>query len=154
MWIQDLVQSGQTMLVQIPTVWNVSDIGTKPLSTKRIKVLLHELGMCENEGAYAVGQAETEEQAARHGGSKGFTLLAKNVSRVLMMLGPGPTGVFGMVLHDDGVDADQCKLEQPNAFKDETFSFGTIFDIDWNFHFGDSGLVNLKEFLLSHCPRG
>jgi hypothetical protein len=126
LWIQDLVQSGQTMLVQIPTVWNVSDIGTKPLSTKRIKVLLHELGMCENEGAYAVGQAETEEQAARHGGSKGFTLLAKNVSRVLMMWGPGPTGVFGMVLHDDGVDADQCKLEQPNAFKDETFSFGTI----------------------------
>ena len=82
------------MLVQIPTVWNVSDIGTKPLSTKRIKVLVHELGMCENEGAYAVGQAETEEQAARHGGSKGFTLLAKNVLRVLMMLGPGPTGVF------------------------------------------------------------
>jgi len=79
LWIQDLVQSGQSMLVQIPTVWNVSDIGTKPLSTKRIKVLVHELGMCENEGAYAVGQAETEEQAARHGGSKGFTLLAKNV---------------------------------------------------------------------------
>ena len=33
-WIQDIVQSGQTMLLQILTVWNLADIGTKICTSK------------------------------------------------------------------------------------------------------------------------
>lgn len=143
LWIQDIVQSGQTMLVQILTVWNLADIGTKTwTSKKRIKVLLHEPCMCEDEGAYLVGQTEFEEQSAKHGSGRDLTVLAKSVLRILLMMGLGPTGAWNMVLHDDGVDADQCKLEQPNAFKEKTFSIGTVLGmvgifvlviVAWNF---------------------
>ena len=78
-----MVQSGRTILVQVPTVWNLADIGTKPLSAERMRVLLHELCICSDEGATVVGQAEHEEQSAKHGGNKDMLVLAKKVS-------PGP----------------------------------------------------------------
>ena len=78
-----MVQSGRTILVQVPTVWNLADIGTKPLSAERMRVLLHEFCICSDEGATVVGQAEHEEQSAKHGGNKDMLVLAKKVS-------PGP----------------------------------------------------------------
>jgi hypothetical protein len=41
LWIQDAVREGMIQLIQIPTLWNLSDIGTKTLGIQRIRLLLH-----------------------------------------------------------------------------------------------------------------
>ena len=48
------------MLIQVPTLWNLNDIGTKPLGAKRLRLFLHELGVSTDEGNHIVGQAEYE----------------------------------------------------------------------------------------------
>ena len=58
LWIQDAVQRGSTTLVQVPTLWNLSEIGTKPLGAKRLFLLLHEVGVAVGEGVCAVGAQE------------------------------------------------------------------------------------------------
>ena len=58
LWVQDAVLDKQVVLVQVPTVWNLSDIGTKPLAARRLRLLLHELGVATEEGHY-----EFEQQA-------------------------------------------------------------------------------------------
>ena len=45
LWIQSLVQEKAIILSQISTVWNVADAGTKVLSSKRLRLLLHQLGV-------------------------------------------------------------------------------------------------------------
>jgi len=45
LWIQNLVQEKAVILSQISTIWNVADAGTKVLSSKRLRLLLHQLGV-------------------------------------------------------------------------------------------------------------
>ena len=77
------------VLLQIPTLWNLADIGTKPLGAKRLKLLLHEISVCTSEGQYVVGQLEFEQQSTKHGGGKELAALAKNIARVLIVMGLG-----------------------------------------------------------------
>ena len=91
LWIQDAVAQQQVSLVQVPTLWNLSDIGTKPLGTKRLRLLLHELGVSVEEGDCIVGQAEYEEQSSRHGRGREVAMLAKSIARMLVVMGLGPT---------------------------------------------------------------
>ena len=49
-WIQQHVLQGDVHLQQLPTVWNVSDLCTKALNQKRVKLLLHELNVCDDGG--------------------------------------------------------------------------------------------------------
>ena len=58
-------------------------------------MLLHELCSHDGEGASVVGQMEFEEQSVRHGGSKDMVMLAKKVSRVLLLLGLESQGAYG-----------------------------------------------------------
>ena len=97
-------------LIQVPTLWNLSDIGTKPLGAKRLRLLLHELGGCTEEGKYIVGQAEYEEQSSKHGGGREMAVLAKNIARVLVMMGLGPMPGTAMKVEDDG----QCSFTENN----------------------------------------
>ena len=55
LWIQDAVLNKQVMLIQVPTMWNLSDIGTKPLGAKRLRLLLHEIGVSTHEGKIHCG---------------------------------------------------------------------------------------------------
>jgi len=57
----------------------VSDIGTKPLSAKRLRLLLHELEVTTAAGYYAVGAEEFEQQSSKHGGGRELAALAKTV---------------------------------------------------------------------------
>ena len=91
LWVQDAVQNKVTHLVQVPTLWNLSDIGTKPLGAKRLHLLLYEIGVARGEGDYAVGTEEFQQQSARHGGGRELAVLAKNVSRLMLVMGLGPT---------------------------------------------------------------
>jgi hypothetical protein len=100
------VSQQQVALVQVPTLWNLSDIGTKPLGTKRLRLLLHELGVSMEEGNCIVGQAEYEEQSSRHGGGREVAVLAKNIARILVMMGLGPTPGTAMEIESN----EQCNL--------------------------------------------
>jgi hypothetical protein len=108
LWVQDAVLHKQVMLIQVPTLWNLSDIGTKPFGAKRLKLLLHELGVSTDEGKYIVGQAEYEQQSSKHGGEKEVAVLAKNIARVLVMMGPGPMPGTAMKVEEEA----QCSLTQ------------------------------------------
>ena len=112
LWVQDVVLNKQVMLVQIPTLWNLSDIGTKPLSAKRLKLVLHELGVSTHDGQYVVGQMEYEQQSARHGGGKEMVVLAKSIARVLVLMGLGPVPSAAVNLEG----GDQCSLKEPDTF--------------------------------------
>ena len=61
LWIQNLVQEKAIILSQISTVWNVADAGTKVLSSKRLRLLLHQLGVFLRFGDERVGQEEFQE---------------------------------------------------------------------------------------------
>ena len=45
LWVQEKVFDGTVSLRQVPTVWNVADIGTKCLGQQRMMVLMHETGL-------------------------------------------------------------------------------------------------------------
>ena len=57
LWIQDQVRNGEIALSQISTAFNVADIGTKVLSAKRLKTLLRDIGIFDDDGANPI-QAE------------------------------------------------------------------------------------------------
>jgi len=108
--VKDAVLHKQVMLIQVPTLWNLSDIGTKPFGAKRLRLLLHELGVSTDEGKYIVGQAEYEQQSSKHGGGKEVAVLAKNIARVLVMMGPGPMPGTAMKVEEEA----QCSLTENN----------------------------------------
>ena len=86
-----------------------------------MRVLLHELCICSDEGATVVGQAEHEEQSVKHGGNKDMLVLAKKVSRVLLLMGLESHGAYGMVM-DDAVSPDQRALQQETQGDESSYS--------------------------------
>ena len=67
LWIQSQIHEEMVTLTQVSTVWNVADVGTKVLSAKRRKLLLHHLGMFTQD-AQRVGEEEFHETNQRSGG--------------------------------------------------------------------------------------
>ena len=108
LWVQDTVSQKRVALIQVPTLWNLSDIGTKPLGAKRLRLLLHELGVSTEEGNCIVGQAEYEEQSSRHGGGRELAVLAKNIARILVMMGLGPVPGNAMEVQAN----EQCSVAE------------------------------------------
>ena len=87
LWIQDAVREGLIQLIQIPTLWNLSDIGTKALGIQRIRLLLHELNVAAGDGFAVVGEPEYQAQVERHGGGRQVSKLVKQIARVLVLMG-------------------------------------------------------------------
>ena len=109
LWIQNLVQEKAVILSQISTVWNVADAGTKVLSSKRLRLLLHQLGVFLKFGDERVGQEEFRETSQRAGG-RDMAQLAKMVARVIATMGLGPTGAMGQptCMADSSPSTDKC----------------------------------------------
>ena len=61
LWVQDETHSGEVLVVQVPTAFNVGDIGTKPLSKRRLLALMGEAGVMFVESHEPVGEAESSE---------------------------------------------------------------------------------------------
>ena len=62
--MQAFVLEKQIQLGQVPTQWNVSDVGTKPLARQRLLVLLNQIGECNPDNLSMVGQEEFDAFAA------------------------------------------------------------------------------------------
>ena len=65
LWIQALVLQQEVSVGQVPTAWNYSDIGTKPLARNRLLVLLNQLGASDPDTLQMDGQEEFEIAADR-----------------------------------------------------------------------------------------
>ena len=89
LWIQQHVLSGDVFLQQLPTAWNVADLCTKALPQQRVKILLHELGVCKDNGLTIIGQHEHDEQVEKHGSRRQIMQLAKSLMRVATVMGLG-----------------------------------------------------------------
>ena len=119
LWIQDAVREGLIQLIQIPTVWNLSDIGTEALGIQRIRLLLHELNVATGDGFF---ELEYQAQAERHVGGRQMSKLVKQIARVLILMGlessaPRPMAmVTDSMLDDDSFHGGvfQCSKE-PNS---------------------------------------
>ena len=120
LWVQQWVMEGKIVLIQIPTLWNLADLGTKSLGGQRIKLLLHELNVAHGDGSELVGQEEYDQQCNRHSGGKQLTKLAKSIARILLVAGlesgTSSRGVGAVtVLDDDDFSGmrEHC-LKEPN----------------------------------------
>ena len=79
---------GDVEFFQIPTVWNVPEVGTRALGAQSIHLPLHELGMASSSDYCVVGGAEYEAQRQRHhGGGRQLSKLVKQISSVLALMG-------------------------------------------------------------------
>lgn len=77
LWMQDLVLEKQVKVGQIPTQWNVSDVGTKPLARQRLLILLNQVGACDPESLEMVGQEECDNMSERAAGQQSLKRLQK-----------------------------------------------------------------------------
>eukprot|EP00435_Cladocopium_sp_Y103_P064564 s72_g26.t1 len=118
LWIQGKVQEKSVVLSQISTVWNVSDAGTKVLSAKRLKLLLHQLGMFLQHGDERVGQEEYDDTVQR-GGGREVAQLARVVAKMMTVMGLGPVGAAGM-------NPEVCIIEDGAASEKWWFKFGVM----------------------------
>ena len=129
--IQQAVSEGSVQLA------NFSDLGTKPLGGNRLRLLLHEVNMSSESGTAAIGEEEFQIQVKKHGSVKHIGLLAKQlakqIARVILMMGLGPTdgilGAAGSFVPD--ADASESNNEHssptirvcnPRAFHGASFS--------------------------------
>ena len=90
LWMQSLVLEKQIKLGQVPTQWNVSDVGTKPLAKQRLLVLLHEIGCCNPDTHEMVGQEEYEAFEERTVGKQMVKRIAKTIMRMAVLWGLEP----------------------------------------------------------------
>ena len=70
LWIQDCLMVDDIQLLKIIMLWNLADAAAKPLSGKRIKLLLHEINMATKQGLEIVASDEYEIQCKKHGSGK------------------------------------------------------------------------------------
>ena len=109
LWIQQHVLSGDVFLQQLPTAWNVADLCTKALPQQRVKVLLHELGVCRDNGLTIIGQHEHDEQVEKHGSRRQIMQLAKSLMRVATVMGLGSSGANGQFLPNE-LEGSTCDI--------------------------------------------
>ena len=95
LWMQTLVLEKQVQVGQIATQWNVSDIGTKPLSKQRLLILLHQVGACDPETLDMIGQEEFDRFEERIVGQQSMKRMTKAIMRMALMWGLEPAFNIG-----------------------------------------------------------
>ena len=103
LWIQDQVRNGEIALSQISTAFNVADIGTKVLSAKRLKTLLSDIGVFDDDGANPI-QAEESRGGDGRNLNQQMLQAAKTIARLALLMGLEPTtGAMGFPV-------DECAI--------------------------------------------
>ena len=85
----------------------MADLGTKSFNGSRVKLLLHELGVTDNNGQSMVGEREYQEQVEKHGSRRQVMQIARNLCRVFALLGLELVGAACAVFSDNG-QQDHC----------------------------------------------
>ena len=116
LWVQSKVKDKEVELIQVPTSLNVSDIGTKALSKKRLFGLMSEAGMIYVESGEIVGESELAEIQDQYETAKSTSKVAKAILRVSLMLGLGPSGANAM-----SQEEQQCALDAGNGGAETTW---------------------------------
>ena len=108
LWVQSKVQCGEALVTQVPTLYNLGDIGTKCLSRKRLFGLMGETGMFYVESEEPVGEAERLELGEHATNARSVNKLAKTIFRLALVMCLEPTTVVGQ--------EEQCsKVDEPNT---------------------------------------
>ena len=87
LWIQSMVLQQQVSIGQVPTAWNYSDIGTKPLSKSRLLALMNQLGATDPDTMAMIGQEEYEVAAEQIQSQQNLKRLPKMVLRMAAVIG-------------------------------------------------------------------
>eukprot|EP00435_Cladocopium_sp_Y103_P018480 s5547_g4.t1 len=112
LWVQGKIQSAEVSVSQIPTLFNLGDIGTKPLARKRLFALMCEAGMYHVETQQPCGETERLELQEQSTGSRNLSKLAKTILKISLMLGLEPTVAGGQ--------EETCdRLEQQPSFTED-----------------------------------
>jgi len=90
LWIQQKTNEKSVTLKQVPTVWNVADIGTKCLQQKRVFLLMYESGLVYVNTFESVGEQEYHEQADKTGHRNQLQKLTKVIMRLTVAMGLEP----------------------------------------------------------------
>ena len=106
LWVQSKIKDKEVELVQVPASLNVSDIGTKAFSRKRLLGLMAEAGMLCVETGEPIGEHELADIHNQYETARSTSKLAKAILRVSLLLGLGPTGTTATFQEEQ-----QCSLE-------------------------------------------
>ena len=135
LWVQQHVLAGDVFLQQLPTARNVADLCTKAPPQQRVKVLLHELGVCKDNGLTIIGQHEHDEQVEKHGSRRQVMQVAKSLMRVATVMGLVSGGANGQILSGELEETtcaigpqDQCDAAVTTAMTEtKIFNFVCVF---------------------------
>lgn len=108
LWVQEKVRTSEVKLGQIPTVFNVSDIGAKSLPRQSMKFLMHEMGVAVIQLGESYGAEEAAEVRPRRSSGKKLVEAAKLIARMSALMGLGPIGADAF---------EQCAGEPPQPWK-------------------------------------
>ena len=101
LWIQNKTNDGSLRVVQVPTLVNISDIETKPLTGARTKALLFTIGMVEKDSNEPVGEQEYQGMMEKNEISSKMKGLSKALMRILVV--GGLDGVQGFIENENGM---------------------------------------------------
>ena len=90
LWVQDYVSRGETTLVQIPSEFNLADIGTKPLPGHRIRMLLYHLGAVALPDLLPIGEKEAQNVKDKKSAVVRVNKLAKAILQLALVSGLEP----------------------------------------------------------------
>eukprot|EP00435_Cladocopium_sp_Y103_P057750 s2135_g20.t1 len=90
LWIQALVLGKELLVGQIPTDWNYSDIGTKPLTKSRLFALLYQVGALDALTSQPVGEEEFHVMNEKVLGKQAIRRLAKAMFKMAAVWGLEP----------------------------------------------------------------
>ena len=113
LWIQDQVRNGEIALSQISTAFNVADIGTQVLPAKRLKTLLRDIGIFDDDGANSI-QAEERRGGDGRNLNQQMMQAARTIARLALLMGLEPTtGAMGSTVDECAIDisAGTCAHE-------------------------------------------
>ena len=157
LWVQQWVMEGKIVLIQIPTLWNLTNLGTKSFGGQRIKLLLHELNVAHGDGSELVGQEEYDQQCNRHFGGKQLTKLAKSIAHILLVAGlesgTSSRGVGAVTVLDDDDDDDDFSGMREQCLKEPNDAIQQSGGFSWWMIFGFICLTMLLVFLWKTYQR-
>ena len=86
LWIQDLVAQEELQVRAVGTVYNIADLGTKPLTKNRISLILHWCNARRSDGE-RLGQEERNNLQEMRVSQVKISKLAKLLNRILLLEG-------------------------------------------------------------------